>query len=130
MLDCYSPIHCLSESKRRMYFSLNVLFFSLYISSISNSKKKTIFVDSEMSVKRRQLFVGVLENSTWTNEKLCAYLIKHACTSDEQFITDCQIMSYNEERFRGKHTFWREAFFSPRRKRNICRKIIRFCHIH
>jgi hypothetical protein len=55
-----------------------------------------------MSIKRRQLFVGVIDNETWTNEKLCAYLNKHASTNDNQYITDCQIMSYNEERFEGK----------------------------
>ncbi|CAF0764910.1 unnamed protein product [Rotaria sp. Silwood1] len=55
-----------------------------------------------MSIKRRQLFVGVLDNETWTNEKLCAYFNKHASANDEQYITDCQIMSYSEARFQGK----------------------------
>lgn len=55
-----------------------------------------------MSVTRRQLFIGVLDNNIWTNEKLCAYLIKHASTNDDQYITDCQIMSYSETRFQGK----------------------------
>ncbi len=55
-----------------------------------------------MSIKRRQLFVGVLDNGKWTNEKLCAYINKHASTNDDQYIVDCQIMSYNDTRFDGK----------------------------
>ncbi|CAF2393597.1 unnamed protein product [Rotaria sp. Silwood2] len=55
-----------------------------------------------MSIKRRQLFVGVLDNETWTNEKLCAYFNKHASSNDEQYIVDCQIMSYSEARFQEK----------------------------
>lgn len=54
-----------------------------------------------MSVKRRQLFVGVIDNNQWTNEKLGAYFVKQACTDDDQYVTDCEMMSYNEERFRG-----------------------------
>lgn len=55
-----------------------------------------------MSVKRRQLFVGVLDNNFWTNEKLRAYFIKHGTINDNQYILDCQVMSYNERRFEGK----------------------------
>ena len=58
-----------------------------------------------MSIKRRELFVGVLDNAIWTNEKLRAYLTKHASTNDDQYIVDCQIMSYNEARFHGKLYF-------------------------
>jgi hypothetical protein len=55
-----------------------------------------------MSVKRRELFVGVLDNQTWTKDKLCAYLNKHASTNDDQYIVDCQIMSYQDARFEGE----------------------------
>jgi hypothetical protein len=55
-----------------------------------------------MSIKRRQLFIGVIDNTVWTSEKLCAYLIKHASTNDNQYITDCQLMSYSEARCQGK----------------------------
>ncbi|CAF0893010.1 unnamed protein product [Rotaria sordida] len=55
-----------------------------------------------MSIKRRQLFVGVLDNETWTNEKLCAYFNKHGSANDEQYIVDCELMSYGEPRFEGK----------------------------
>ncbi|CAF0781411.1 unnamed protein product [Adineta ricciae] len=55
-----------------------------------------------MSVKRRQLFVGVLDNKFWTNEKLRAYFIKHGTMNDNQYILDCQVMSYSEARFAGK----------------------------
>ncbi|CAF0971606.1 unnamed protein product [Adineta ricciae] len=55
-----------------------------------------------MSVKRRQLFVGVLDNKFWTNEKLRAYFIKHGTMNDNQYILDCQVMSYKEARFAGK----------------------------
>jgi hypothetical protein len=55
-----------------------------------------------MSGIRRQLFIGVIDNETWTREKLCAYLNKHASTNDNQYIIDCEIMSYSEARFRGK----------------------------
>jgi hypothetical protein len=58
-----------------------------------------------MSIKRRQLFVGVLDNEKWTNEKLCAYINKHASTNDDQYIVDCQIMSYNDSRFDGRLVF-------------------------
>ena len=59
-----------------------------------------------MSNERRQLFVGVIENEKWTEEKLKAYLTRHACMNDDQYITDCQFMSYNEARFQGKIACW------------------------
>ncbi|UJR35177.1 hypothetical protein I4U23_027944 [Adineta vaga] len=55
-----------------------------------------------MSVKIRQLFVGVIDNEIWTQEKLCAYFTKHGTMNDDQYILDCQMMSYNERRFEGK----------------------------
>lgn len=58
-----------------------------------------------MSIKRRQLFVGVLDSEIWTNEKLCAYFNKHASTNDDQYIVDCEIMDYNDTRFDGKWFF-------------------------
>jgi hypothetical protein len=55
-----------------------------------------------MSIIRRQLFVGVIDNDVWTSEKLRAYLTKHASTNDDQYVTDCQFMSYSEAKFQGK----------------------------
>ena len=55
-----------------------------------------------MSIIRRQLFVGVIDNDSWTNEKLSAYLTKHASANDDQYVTDCQLMSYSEAKFQGK----------------------------
>lgn len=63
-----------------------------------------------MSIKRRQLFVGVLQNDVWTVEKLRAYFNKHASANDEQYIVACEIMSYNDARYEGKMKFmksWR-----------------------
>jgi hypothetical protein len=59
-----------------------------------------------MSIKRRQLFVGLLDKEIWTNEKLRAYFIKHASTNDDQYIVHCEIMSYGEPRFKGKILFF------------------------
>ena len=65
-----------------------------------------------MSKGRQHLFVGVIDNEKWTKEKLCAYLVKHASTNDDQYITDCQLMSYSEARFQGKSSsFLRKIFF-------------------
>ena len=58
-----------------------------------------------MSIKRRELFVGLIDNQTWTKEKLCAYLTKHASTNDNEYIVDCQIMSYGNDSFQGKLFF-------------------------
>lgn len=55
-----------------------------------------------MSIKLKQLFVGLLDNEIWTVEKLCAYFNKHASIDDEQYVVECEIMSYNEPRFAGK----------------------------
>lgn len=72
-----------------------------------------------MSIKRRQLFVGVLDNEIWTNEKLCAYLNKHSSTNDDQYVVECQIMSYNEARFQGKLFMLIINFLSNFLKRKI-----------
>jgi len=67
-----------------------------------NKKTNKLVYCRLMSIKRRQLFVGVLDNEIWTNEKLRAYLNKHCSTNDDQYVVDCQIMSYTEARFQGK----------------------------
>lgn len=78
-------------------------------------------------LKRRQLFVGVIDNKQWTNEKLRAYFVKQACIDDDQYVTDCQMMSYNEERFRGD---FKRAKFSLIEKSFVFRKIVCFSHIY
>jgi len=55
-----------------------------------------------MSIKRRQLFVGVLDNEIWTSEKLSTYLNKHSSTNDSQYVSHCELMSYTEAKFKGK----------------------------
>lgn len=74
-----------------------------------------------MSKGRQHLFVGAIDNEKWTKEKLCAYLIKHASTNDDQYITDCQMMSYNEAIFQGKSSsFLAEDFLLNEIRKIIC----------
>jgi len=89
----------LKLSKYRKDHEIYILF-QIYI--LKNRKTNLCRL---MSIKRRQLFVGVLDNGKWTNEKLCAYINKHASTNDDQYIVDCQIMSYNDTRFDGRLVF-------------------------
>ncbi|CAF4474708.1 unnamed protein product [Rotaria socialis] len=66
------------------------------------SQSKSTLLNELMSIKRRQLFVGLLDNQIWSNEKLRAYFNKHASENDEQYIVDCDIMAYSETMFQGK----------------------------
>lgn len=58
-----------------------------------------------MSKKRQQLFVGVIENEKWTEDKLKAYLTKHASANDDEYVTECEFMSYSEAKFQGRIDF-------------------------
>lgn len=81
-----------------------------------------------MSNERRQLFVGVIDNEKWTEEKLKAYLTKHSSTNDDQYVTDCRVMSYNEARHQGKIDF--RYFLEFVFLWNEIRKIICICDIY
>ncbi|CAF3919276.1 unnamed protein product [Rotaria magnacalcarata] len=98
-----------SSDKVGFYFSNSLINKNSDLDKLQNkiddckcSQSKSALLNELMSIKRRQLFVGLLDNQTWSNEKLCDYFNKHASENDEQYIVDCDIMAYNEAMFQGK----------------------------